>query len=398
MKADVLRADAVGDGLFGRTQVRNGLGRFLWNGLSMDAGTLRCVVCVTVLSSLGAVHRTPNFTVSATSEAVARRVGQTAEQCRRRLAVEWLGKPMPNWSSPCPIQVKVGQIGAGGATTFSFDHGEVFGWRMTVQGSLERILDSVVPHEVSHTVFASHFRRPLPRWADEGAATLVEHESERRRQTLLLNQVLRNRTRIPLRRLLAMTEYPEDAGRVLSLYAQGYSLADFLVEQGGRERYLEFLEMAHQSGWDSAIRQCYKHASVEVLEKRWRGWVLAGSPRMASAPGTLIAVNTQSPLKQADRVTIRGQNPTGEVRESGVELPSAPDPRPTRTASAPPPRPSVDSGRLSTRRGGRNQAEQAGWSIVGDEGRRSRRSLVSPLLRVEHGAGQRIVGSGPAVP
>ena len=66
----------------------------------------------------------------------------------------------------------------GGAHHLHFAAGQVFGWNMKVQGTPERVLDSVIPHEVSHTIFASYFRRPLPRWADEGAASLVEHESE----------------------------------------------------------------------------------------------------------------------------------------------------------------------------------------------------------------------------
>ena len=77
-----------GDGGVVRAEARSGNGQFLWNGLSMDAGSLRCLLCLTVLSSLGAVHRTPNFTVSAPSAAVAQQVGKTAEEWRHRLAIE----------------------------------------------------------------------------------------------------------------------------------------------------------------------------------------------------------------------------------------------------------------------------------------------------------------------
>ena len=107
---------------------------------------------------------------------------------------------------------------------------------MAIQGTEERILDSVLPHEISHMIFASYFRRPLPRWADEGAATLVEHESERLRQTKLLDQVIRTSKRIPLRQLLNIKEYPENMQDVLTLYAEGYSLADYLVQQKGARR------------------------------------------------------------------------------------------------------------------------------------------------------------------
>ena len=61
---------------------------------------------------------------------------------------------------------------------------------MSIQGSRQRILDSVLPHEVTHTIFASHFRQPLPRWADEGACTTVEHASERAKQEKMLIEFL----------------------------------------------------------------------------------------------------------------------------------------------------------------------------------------------------------------
>ena len=108
----------------------------------------------------------------------AQQVSQAAEKYRHDLAISWLGEAMPNWYQPCVMTVQAApHLGAGGATTFQFQDGEVFGWRMTIQGSRERLLDSVLPHEITHMVFASHFRQPLPRWADEGGATSVERPS-----------------------------------------------------------------------------------------------------------------------------------------------------------------------------------------------------------------------------
>ena len=68
---------------------------------------------------------------------------------------------------------------------------------MKIQGSRERILDSVLPHEITHTIFATHFGRPLPRWADEGACTTVEHASEKAKQDKLLIQFLLTDRGIP---------------------------------------------------------------------------------------------------------------------------------------------------------------------------------------------------------
>lgn len=255
------------------------------------AGLLAALVWTTALQAATVTSR--NFVVHAPTDDVAQQVADTAEMCRRELAILWLGKELPTWYRPCPIKVKVGQIGAGGATTFTFEGGEVFGWNMNVQGTLERILDSVIPHEVSHTIFASHFRRPLPRWADEGAATLVEHESERLRQTKLLNQVIRTSRRIPLQHLLEITEYPEDMQQVLTLYAEGYSLADFLVQQKGAEgraTYLAFLADAHEHNWSYAFKKHYGYENVQMVERNWTTWIAGGSqPISPSDGGTLLA-------------------------------------------------------------------------------------------------------------
>ena len=301
----------------------------------MDAWLIKAALLLSTLTSLGATYRTPNFVVQADLAEVARKVGDTAEYYREQLAVEWLGNKLRQWYQPCQITVKVGRIGSGGATSFSFDRGHVFGWRMMVQGSLERILDSVVPHEVCHTIFACHFRRPLPRWADEGAATLFEHESERRRQQLVLKQVWESSRRIPLRRLFSMKEYPRDMQNVLTLYAQGYSLADFLVQAGGKARYLKFLEDAHHRSWDHALERHYSLRNVETLEKRWIGWVTAGSPQLDLPSGVQLA-DSHTTAEQLPRPVIRSQSPevasvnTTPDREKsplrGRDL-QAPDPR-----------------------------------------------------------------------
>ena len=266
--------------------------------------------------------------------------------------MEWLGKKLPNWYKPCEVTVKVGQIGAGGATTFSFEGGEVFGWRMQVQGTLERILDSVVPHEVSHTIFACHFRRPLPRWADEGAATLVEHISERKRQMDILAQVTRTRDRIPLSQLLHIDEYPKDMQKVLALYAEGYSLADFLVKwhgEKGKQVYLEFLKDALATNWESSFQKHYGFKSLAELDQQWDRWVVAGSPdirrddaalALATQPaarpssnGVIAVSSAEEPAKTKPKnaVTVRGQS---ETSLSPLPLPTPRMSRPLRTASA----------------------------------------------------------------
>lgn len=235
-----------------------------------------------------AAYRTANFTVAAPTPQLAKEIGDAAESCRKTLALEWLGRELPNWSKPCPINAQVAPtLGAGGATSFIFDKGEVFGWDMKIQGSRERILDSVVPHEVTHTVFATHFRQPLPRWADEGACTTVEHHSEIAKQEGMLISFLKTRRGIPFNDMFAMTEYPQD---VLPLYAQGHSLARYLIDQRGKRQFMAFLADGMQDGnWPRAVRIHYEYEHLLALQNSWMEWVKAGRPQIKPVGETLLA-------------------------------------------------------------------------------------------------------------
>ena len=254
----------------------------------MEAQLARCACLAAAFFSLGASYRTGNFVVNAPTADMAQQIGTAAEKYRNDLAIEWLGHKMPNWAQPCPITAQVGdQLGAGGATSFVFEHGEVFGWRMTIQGSLARILDSVLPHEVTHTVFATHFRQPLPRWADEGACTTVEHSSERTKQQVMLVDFLRTGRGIAFSRMFAMKEYPRD---VMPLYSQGYSVARYLVSQGGRRKFLDYLtDGMRDDNWSRATQQFYGIGNLAVLQTTWLDWVRKGSP-ILDAPRPEAAV------------------------------------------------------------------------------------------------------------
>jgi len=257
-------------------------------------------------------YRTANFTVDAPTPQLAKEIGDAAEHYRSQLAREW-GKPLPNWSNPCPIKARVSpNLGAGGATSFVFDRGEVFDWRMDIQGSRARILDSVVPHEVTHTIFASHFRQPIPRWADEGACTTVEHSSEISKQEQMLIEFLQTGRGIPFSNMFAMKEYPKD---VLPLYAQGHSLARFLIDQRGKREFLAFLEEGLVSeNWIGAVRQRYGYPDLLALQHSWQNWVVQGRPPLqlaanANTSAVLVASHERSvPIRPAVAI-FRGQDP-----------------------------------------------------------------------------------------
>jgi hypothetical protein len=251
-----------------------------------------------IFFSLGASYRTTNFVIEAPTQQLAQQVGQMAEYYRKEKAMQWLGREMPTWQEPCPVKVKVTIGGAGGATSFNFMHGQV--WQtMTIEGSVDRLLASVLPHEITHTVFAHYYRCPMPRWADEGGAVLSEDDLERSRHDMMVRQILNAGRAIPLRRLFTLRDYPREVG---SLYAEGYSVADFLVASSSRPVFLAFVAHGMQYDWDSAVQTHYRYPSVDKLEEAW----LSHLKNTKRQPPTILARNTiPASADPAKRVIVR---------------------------------------------------------------------------------------------
>jgi hypothetical protein len=227
---------------------------------------LALALALTAVCSMGAELRTQNFVVIAANPQVCQKVAEMAEKYRREKAIQWLGKEMPQWSEPCPLHVTVAMDGPRGETEFTFAFGRVNSQRMKIHGPLDRLLYSVLPHEITHTVFANHFKTPVPRWADEGGSVLSEDDLERDRHDKLVRSILNKGQQIPMRTLLSLKEYPP---QVMCLYAQGFSISDYLVKRSNRQHFLNFVGDGMQHGWDAASKSYFGHNSVEELEQAW---------------------------------------------------------------------------------------------------------------------------------
>jgi hypothetical protein len=286
-------------------------------------------------------YRTQNFIVQAPTQELATAVGDAAEKYRNDLAVYWLGKPLRPWPAPCPVRVDAGPtLAAQGVTTYN--PAPVRDFQMEVVGTPERILDSVLPHEVTHTVLATHFGRPLPRWADEGICTTVEHDSERNKHEAKLREFLRSRRGIPMNQLFLLTEYPND---VLPMYAQGYSVCQFLIGQKGPRAFINFLHdyISHPS-WTANVRKHYEYESLAELQSYWVDWVSAGSGPVArfakvqqrdpsSAPINSLAADSPA-AAPIDRIASVSATEMIKTPEPQVISASAQEPDPTSVGAA----------------------------------------------------------------
>jgi hypothetical protein len=209
-----------------------------------------------------ATVKTANFRVTAPSARVARLIADAAERARKDVALAWLGREQQTRPEPCRIAVTLGQAGSSGATTFNFDGGRVTA-EMTVEGPLDRLLADEIPHEVTHVVMADHFKKPLPRWADEGIALLSESDEEQARHASLFAQARYSGDLLQIKALLVTGEYPISVG---PFYTQSYCLARFLVDRKDRKTLLAFVKDGTDTSWEAAAKTHYG-ATLDELEQ-----------------------------------------------------------------------------------------------------------------------------------
>lgn len=242
----------------------------------------------TVLTPAWCVYETANYRVEAPDAVTAKAVGDRAEECRKTVALAWLGRELPAWDTRCPVRVELRLGPPGGATWFTFARGAggrsaVATVTTAVSGDLDVILKGVVPHEVTHGVLTCHFGRPVPRWADEGLAILSEAEDVQldNEENFLDLQAAGRSLRV--KTLFGLTDYPRD---MISVYLQGHSVARFLVSRGAkpaagadalacRQTLLRFLDTGLTDGWDAAAKAVYGFDSVDALEEAWAEWLRA---------------------------------------------------------------------------------------------------------------------------
>jgi hypothetical protein len=251
------------------------------------------------------VIETPNFRVTGVPSRVARLMAESAERHRKEVAEHWLGKALPNWPEPCPIEVQINDKGSpGGATTFAFLERKIE-MRMRLEGSLDRLLADTLPHEVTHTVMATHFGKAVPRWADEGIAMLSESPEEQQRHQRLFLALAAEGRNIKLDKLFKLKDYPDD---VMVLFAQGYSVTRFLVERKDRPTLLKFVRDGMDSGWDKAAKKHYGFGDVAELEQAWLGTLRGreiAPPESAESLGLPRSPGPQTAVAFVERNSLR---------------------------------------------------------------------------------------------
>jgi hypothetical protein len=214
------------------------------------------------------------------------KVCDECEALRDRLCAKWLGADADSpdsragWTPKCDVVVHltpasyVQAVGAPGAATVASslvdqEKGQIRIRRIDVRGQDPKWQDTALPHELTHVVLADRFAgKRLPRWADEGVATLADPASKQEGHLRDMRQAMSTRSGFRVVELLNMDDYPP-AHRWAAFYGQSVSITKFLVERGRSDQFVNFVDVAMERGYENALRDVYKINGTAELERAW---------------------------------------------------------------------------------------------------------------------------------
>jgi len=211
---------------------------------------------------------TTNFVVIAQTKNNARYAAIGAESWRKYIARDLFSVEFPAWTIKSTIRIRQNpnEEGAGGSTNVGFIAGEVNGLDCTLIGPIQKIMDNAIPHEVCHMVVASYFRKPIPRWIDEGLA--VQYETKEMKDTWeqYMAKALHNKEAVKLNHLVNYAEYPQNH---TAFYAQSASTTDYLIRWKGKKPLLNALRWVFKgTTWNQAVVQTYG-VNLDEIENAW---------------------------------------------------------------------------------------------------------------------------------
>lgn len=226
-----------------------------------------------------ALAHSDNFLVVAPDRQAAEAVLAAAEQHRRDLAVEWLGEELPPSVGMTVIHVEFSDQADKGLA-WPIDTPARSLHKLWLVGRPEKVVGATLRHEITHIVLATQFPGRLPAWADEGAASLQDDPERRAVRSRLLAWWAETGNWPRLEAVFAKsTISPGDQAS----YAVAASLTEFLLNRGGKARFLRFAMDGKAAGYPAALMHHYQIAGIGALETQWQQWVRQGCGASATA-------------------------------------------------------------------------------------------------------------------
>jgi hypothetical protein len=211
-------------------------------------------------------------------------VARVVERSRVSAYAKWIGAEEEDWKPKCYLYLDNAESGGSkllhGARGYAKRGGLGFSTRryVRVRAKDAGLLESVLPHEITHAVLFGEFgEQDAPPWAHEGMAGLAQTRADQEQFTDTLLRARRKGELFYVGKLMEMDEYPDDD--VALYYAQSVSLVEFLTAERGPRAFIQFLRDAIRKGNEPALRLHYNFENYADLERRWKAYVFGEKAR-----------------------------------------------------------------------------------------------------------------------
>jgi hypothetical protein len=147
----------------------------------------------------------------------------------------------------------------------------------------KNFLDVVLPHELTHAIFAEFVYgrqveeervKPLPLWLNEGMAVYMQKESDYKALCL---QAIKNNAFISVGELINMDNYPAEDLKLTYFYAQSPSLVEYLLNVYGGHKFLSLAKKSvfRSDSMEDLLKSVYygKICDLTELENNWINYI-----------------------------------------------------------------------------------------------------------------------------
>jgi hypothetical protein len=226
------------------------------------------------------VSETANFRIMHDQKkTMVENVGKVAEETRLALQKKWFGDVSVEWDGKCSIylhvnrekyETKTKQKNTLGHMRTITQVDGVYSRTIHIPAKEAKLLEDVLPHEVSHSVMAVRFQGKMPRWADEGMAMLAESPAA---IDECLGRLAKYKKQDALFALEVMlqTDEPEHI-MTLEFYSQSTSVVQFLTKRKGPATFTAFLRTCLRKGYEPALKEHYAIEGFRDLERQWQAF------------------------------------------------------------------------------------------------------------------------------
>jgi hypothetical protein len=204
-------------------------------------------------------------------------VAQTLEKSRTLAYRKWVGEVDDAWRPKCYVYLDdaKGELsktlhGVRGYTRKGGIGGSVRRY-VRVRSRDDGLIDSVLPHEVTHAVMFGEFgENEAPSWAHEGMAVMMQPRRDRDRFFDVLLGAYKKNGLFSVGKIFDIEDYPD--ADVEIFYAQSVSLVEYLTNLHKPTVFVTFMRDALRRGYDKALQEHYGIQNVAELEKAWKAY------------------------------------------------------------------------------------------------------------------------------